>query len=91
MFSNFSDDFLLDCLQAVESDSFREWSALSGDNNVSFLNLEAWGNVDWDVSVSLLESIVLLHVMKVISSDDNCSFHFVGDDHSSEISAKFRT
>ena len=38
----------------------------------------------WDVSVSLLVSVVLRNVVQVISSDDDGSLHFGGDDNTLE-------
>ena len=37
-----------------------------------------------DVSVSFLVSVVFGDVMKIISSDDDSSLHFCGDDNSLE-------
>lgn len=71
LLSDLSHDVFLDDSEAIESDSLGKGSALAGDHHVTFLDLEARGNVDWDVSVSLLESVVLLHVVQEVSSDDD--------------------
>lgn len=60
----------------VESHGLGERSALSNGNNVTFSDSgESGGAVDGEVVVSLLESVVLLDVMEVISSDDDSSLH----------------
>jgi len=40
--------------------------------------------VNWDVSVSLLISVVLGNVVKIISSDNDGSLHLGGDAHTLE-------
>ncbi len=37
--------------------------------------------MNWDVSVSLFISVVLLDIVKIISSNDDGSVHFCGDDN----------
>ncbi len=66
--------------QDIESDTLGEWSALSDSDNISWLNSESWGAVSLEGLVSLLESLELSNVMQVISSNDDGSVHFVGDD-----------
>ncbi len=62
--------FLLDS-EGVVSDSLGDWSALSDGEDISNSDsLESWGKMGRKVVMSLLESIVLLDVMKVISSED---------------------
>lgn len=85
LFSNFSHDILLNDLKTIESDSLGKGSALSSNHHITFFNLEARRNVDWDISVSFLESIVLLDVVEVVTSDDNGSFHLMRDNHASKI------
>jgi hypothetical protein len=66
----------------VEFDGLGKWSALANGDDVSDLgSTEAWSAVSWQVVVSFLESIVLLDVMKVISSEDDGSAHFSGKDN----------
>ena len=57
---------------------------MSNSDNISFLNSESWGNVGGEGLVSLLESVVLLNVMQVVSSDDNGSSHLGGHNHTLE-------
>ena len=80
MFSDITDDFVGDNFKEVETDSLAERSALTNDSDVTFLDWESWGAVNWDVSVSFFVSIVFRDVVKVISSDNNSSLHF-GWDH----------
>lgn len=63
-------------LDDVESDGLGEGSALANSDDVTFLNSgESGGAVSGEVLVSLLESVVLLDVMEVVSSDDNGPSH----------------
>lgn len=55
--------------------------ALTSDNDITFLDGEARRAVNRDVSVSLLISVVLSDVVKIISSDDDGSSHLGGDDN----------
>jgi hypothetical protein len=65
----------------VESHGLGEWSALShGDDVSDFGSAEAWGAVSWKVVMSLFESIVFLDIVKVISSENDSSAHFGGED-----------
>lgn len=66
-------------LQHVESHSLRKRSALAGHDNVTFRHTEGWGHVHSHVLVSLLVSVVFLDKVKVVSSDDDGSVHFGGD------------
>ena len=71
-------------LDNVESNGLGEWSALSASHDISFLNIETWRAVDGSVVMSLLETIVLLDVVKVVSANNDGSGHLVGHNHSSE-------
>ena len=63
-------------LDHVETDGLGEGSALANGNDVTFLDTgECGGAVSGKVLVSLLESVVLLDVMQVVSSDDDGSSH----------------
>lgn len=68
----------------VEVDSLGQRSAFSNGGNVSFLDSETRRAVGNKVRVSLLISVVLLNKVKVVSSDDNCVFHLMRDDHTSK-------
>ena len=50
-------------LDDVESNSLGDWSTLTNGNNVTNLDTESWGDVDWDVLVSLFVSVVLWNVL----------------------------
>ena len=71
-------------LDDVESDSLGDWSTLTDGNDVTNLNTESWGNVNWDVLVSLFVSVVLWNVMQVSSSDDDGTVHLGGDNGTSQ-------
>ena len=63
-------------LDHVEADGLGEGSALANSDDVTLLDSgESGGAVSGEVLVSLLESVVLLDVMKVVSSDDDGSSH----------------
>ena len=62
-------DTLLLNSQGVESHSLGEWSALTdGDDITDSGSRENWGEMSWQVVMSLLEPVVLLDVVQVISS-----------------------
>ena len=65
----------------VESNSLGEGSALTDGDNITSTESECWGAVDGDSSMSLLESVVLLDVVQVVTSDDNGSVHLSGDNN----------
>ena len=53
---------------------------MTNGNDITDLDSrESWGDVSGHVSMSFLESVILLDVMEVISSQDNSSGHFVGE------------
>lgn len=79
LFSDVADDFVWDDFQNVETDGLAKGSAFTDDDDVTFLDWESWGAVDWDVSVSFFISIVFWDVVKVVSSDDDGSLHFGWD------------
>ena len=63
-------------LDNVEADGLGKGSALTNGHDVTLLNPGEGGRaVSSDVLVSLLESVVLLDVMKVVSSDNDGSLH----------------
>lgn len=60
--------------------SFCEGPALSNHNDVTFFDWESRRAVDWDISVSLLISVVFRNIVEIVPSDDNGLLHF-GWDH----------
>lgn len=68
----------------VELDSLGQRTALSNGDNVTLLHREAWGAVSVNVLVTLLETTVLLDVVKVITTDNNGALHLGGDDKTLE-------
>ena len=63
----------------VEADSLGKGSALADGDNITSTDAESGGAVSCDGLVALLESVVLLDVMEVITTDDNGVLHLVGD------------
>lgn len=64
----------------VETDSLRKRAALSDSDNISVLDREGWGAVSSNILVPLLKTTVLLNVVQVVPSDDDCSLHLGGHD-----------
>ena len=60
-------------------DGLGEGPALTDDNNVSFLDGEGGGAVDWDVSVPLLVPVVFGHIVEVVTPDHDGPLHLGGD------------
>ena len=69
-------DFLSD---NIEANGLWEWSALSDSDDISDWETESWGAVTWNSLMALLKSVILLNVMKEVTSDDNGVLHFSGD------------
>ena len=80
MFSNVSYDFVGSDFKDVEMNCLGKWSALSDEDDVSLFDCESRGTVSGDVSVSFFVSVVFGDVVKVVTSDDDGSLHFGGDD-----------
>jgi hypothetical protein len=70
-------DFLAD---DVEANSLGKRSALADSDNITDSEAESWGAVSSDSLVTLLESVVLLDVVKVIAADDDSVLHLGGND-----------
>jgi len=79
LLSNVTNNFVGNDFQDVEVDSFAERSALTDNDDVSFLDGESWWAVDWDVSVSFFVSVVFWNIVKVVSSDNDGPLHFCWD------------
>jgi hypothetical protein len=77
-------------LENVESHGLRQRSALSTSDNITLLNIEARRAVHGRVLVTLLETIVLLDVVQVVTTDDDGSGHLGGNNHTSEDSSADR-
>ena len=81
MFSCVSDNVVRLDFQNIKSDGFGKGSALSGNDDVTFLDGKAGGGMAGDVFVSLLETFVLGHVVEVVAADYDRFVHFCGDHH----------
>ena len=82
-----TEDLIFLNLKNVEPYGLGKRSALTGSDDVSFLDSEARAAVDRDISVSFFVTVILADVVEVVSSDDDGSVHFGGDDHTLEDSA----
>ena len=67
-------------LDHVEADCLGKGSALADGHDVTLLNTEGGGAVSGKVLVSLLESLVLLNLSQVVSSDNDGSSHLSRND-----------
>jgi hypothetical protein len=65
----------------VESDSLGERTALTESHEVTLVDTEARRQVSWEILVTLLETVVLGDVVKVITTHDNGTAHLVGLDN----------
>lgn len=65
--------------QNIESDSFRNWSTLTNGDNITFFNSESWRDVGSNILVSFFVSVIFWNVMQVISSDNDGTVHFGGN------------
>jgi hypothetical protein len=63
----------------VESDGLRERSALADGHDITNLHTESGRAMGRDGLVALLESVVLLDVVQVITSDDDGAGHLSRD------------
>lgn len=81
MFSGVSDNVIGLNLQDVESDSFGQRSALAGNNDITFLDFEARGDMARDIFMSFLETLIFLHVVEIISTDNKGVSHLGGNYH----------
>lgn len=64
----------------VETNGLGKRTALSKGYNVSILDREGGGAVGRNILVPLLETTVLLDVMQVVPSNNNCSLHLRRND-----------
>jgi hypothetical protein len=71
-------------LQDVESNGLGDWSTLTDDNNITFLDTEGWGDVSGNVLVSLFVSVIFWNIVQVFSSDDDGSVHLGGNNSTSQ-------
>ena len=65
----------------VEADGLGEGSALTDGNDITSADAESGGAVSGDGLMALLESVVLLDVVEVVTTDDDGVLHLVGDNH----------
>ena len=57
----------------IETDSLGYGSALTNSNDITNLQTESWGDMAGDSLMALLKSVVLLDVVEIIATDNNCS------------------
>ena len=58
-----------------------KWPAFTDLDDITLLNNESWAAVSWDLSVPLLETLVLSDPVEVISPDDDGPLHLGGNDN----------
>ena len=66
----------------IEQDSLGQRTALSNGHNITLLHAEAGAAMRMNILVTLLETTVLLDVMKVVPPDNNRALHLGRDDKS---------
>jgi len=72
----------------IESDGLGDWSALTDSDDITDSgSAESWGEMCWQVVMSLFKSVVFLDVMQVISSKNHSSSHLCGKDDTLKDSA----
>ncbi len=82
LFSDITNDFVRNNFKNIKMNSLSKRSALSNNNNITFFNWESRWAVDWNISVSLLVSVIFGDVMEIVTSDNNRSLHFSWDYYS---------
>ena len=65
----------------VEVNGLAKWPAFTNLDDISLLNDEGWAAVSWDLSVPLLETLVLSNPVEVISPDDDGPLHLGRNDN----------
>ena len=65
----------------VEVNGLAKWPAFTNLDDISLLNNESWAAVSWDLSVPLLETLVLSDPVEVISPDDDGPLHLCRNDN----------
>ena len=68
----------------VETNGFGKRTALSNGDNITFLDIKGWGAVNGNVLVTLFETTLLGDVVQIIPSNNDCSLHLGGDNHTVE-------
>jgi len=77
-------DFLTD---DVETNSLGNGAALADSDDITGTDTESRGAMSSGSLMALLESVVLLDVMEVITTNDKCVLHLGGDNNTLEDSA----
>lgn len=76
-FSNVSFNVLDFLTNDVKANSLRKRSALANSNNITNSETESWGAVSCHSSVTLFKSVVLLDVVKVVTTNNDCVLHLI--------------
>lgn len=71
-------------LNDVKSNGLGDWSALTSGNDVTNVDTESWRDVNWNVLVSLFVSVILGHVVQVVSSHNDSTVHLGRDNDTSQ-------
>lgn len=65
----------------VANNKIENLPALTNGSDITFLDRECWRNVSWNVAMTFFETTVLLHVVKIITADDDGAVHLGRDDN----------
>lgn len=65
----------------VEADGLGEGTALAHSHDIADFEAESGGAVSRHSLMALLKSVVLLDVVQVVATDDNCAGHLVRDNN----------
>jgi hypothetical protein len=77
-------------LEHVEAHGLGQRAALANSDNISLLDGEGRGQVSRDVAMTFLVTLVLAHVVQVVTAHDNGALHLVGDHETLEDAAADR-
>ena len=75
LFLSCTEDLVLLDLHNVKSNGLGKWSALATSHDVTLLDIKARRAVHSGVLVTLLETVVLLDVVQVMATNNDCSCH----------------
>ena len=66
----------------IKFDSLCKWSTLPNCDNITFSNIdETWRAMNRHILVAFLETPIFRHVLEIISADNYCSLHLMGNNH----------
>jgi hypothetical protein len=81
LFAGRSEDLVFLDLEDIEANSFRKRTTLASSDDVSVFDFEGRRAVDGSVGVALFETVVLLDVMQIVTTNHNGASHLGRDHH----------